>query len=306
MYVRYGRPGHRPSYVCSTLRSDYGLPLCQMTAAVEVEAWVAEQVLEALWPAVLEASMGSAAEVEERRRQAVRHREQRIERSRYEAERAARQYHACEPENRLVARTLERQWDEALQAVRQLEVELDRFTRAQPRLLGEAKREQIRRLAVEVPTLWHAPTITAADRRQVARLLIDRVVLTVATGDDRVAVRVEWAGGEVRERTIHRDVQGYKHQQDWPILSARLAELHGRGETPKEIAAALEGDGFRPPKRASRFTAGMVRRLLHDFGLRPRVPRSAAETDALSPGEGWLHELVGVLGLSPHTLQRWR
>jgi transposase-like protein len=157
-----------------------------------------------------------------------------------------------------------------------------------------------------VPTLWQASTTTAADRRQIARLLIDRVVLTVATGDDRVAARVEWAGGEVRERTIHRDVRGCKHQQNWPILSARLAELHGRGETPKEIAAALEGDGFRPPKRASRFTAGMVRRLLHDLGLRPRVPRSEAGTDALSPGESWLHELAGVLGLSPHTLHGWR
>jgi DNA invertase Pin-like site-specific DNA recombinase len=306
MYVRYGRPGRRPSYVCSTLRSDYGLPLCQATTAAEVEAWIAEQVLEALRPAVLEASLGAAAEVEERRRQVIRHWERRIERSRYEADRAARQYHACEPENRLVARALERGWDEALQAVQQLEAEFDRFTRTQPRPLGEAERERIRRLAVEVPSLWHASTTTAADRRQVARLLIDRVVLTVAAGDDRVAVRVEWAGGEVRERAIRRDVQGYKHQQAWPALSAQLAELHGRGETPEGIAAALETDGFRPPKRASRFTAGMVRRLLHDLGLRPRVPRCAAGTDALSPDECWLHELAGVLGLSPHTLHGWR
>lgn len=211
MYVRYGRRGRRPSYVCSTLRSDYGLPLCQATTASEVEAWVAEEVLEALRPAVLEASLGAAAEVEERRRQVGRHREQRIERARYEADRAARQYHACEPENRLVGRTLVRRWDQALRAVQQLEAEFDRFSRAQPRLLGKAEREQIRRLAVEVPTLWQASTTTAADRRQIARLLIDRVVFTVATGDDRVAVRAEWAGGEVRERTTHRDVQGYKH-----------------------------------------------------------------------------------------------
>ena len=278
MYVRYGRPGRRPSYVCSTLRSDCGLPLCQATTAAEVEAWVAEPVLEAWRPAVPEASLGAAAEVEERRRQVVRHWEKRIERSRYEADRAARQCHACEPENRLVARTPERWWDEAPRAVQQLEVEFDRFTRAQSRPLGEAEREQIRRLAVEVPAHWQASTTAAADRRQIARLLIDRVVLAVAAGDDRVAVRVEWAGGEVRERTICRDVQGYEHQQSWSILSARLAELHGRGETPEGIAAAPEGAGFRPPERASRFTAGMVRRLLHDLGLRPRVPRCSSGT----------------------------
>src|SRR4051812_10231104 len=209
MYVRYGRAGRRPSRRCSTLRSDYGLPLCQATTAAEVESWVAEQVLEALQPAVLEASLGAAAEVEEQRRQVTRNWEQRIERAQYEVDRAARQYHACEPENRLVARTLERRWDEALRAAQQLEAESDRFTRAQPRPLGEDDRERIRRLADEVPTLWRAATTTHADRRQVVRLLIDRVVLDVAPGDDRVAVRVEWAGGAVRERTICRAVQGY-------------------------------------------------------------------------------------------------
>jgi DNA invertase Pin-like site-specific DNA recombinase len=306
MYVRYGRTGRRPSYVCSTLRSDYGLPLCQSTTAAEVESWVAEQVLGALQPAVLDASLGAAAEVEEQRRQVTRNWEQRIERARYEADRAARQYHACEPENRLVARTLERRWDEALRAVQQLEAEFDRFSRAQPRPLGEADRERIRRLAGEVPTLWSAPTTTSADRRQVVRLLIDRVVLNVASGDDRVTVRVEWAGGAVRERAIHRAVQGYKNQQSWRRLSDRLTDLHGRGEAPKAIAGALDRDGFRPPRQASRFTAGMVRRLLHELGLRPRVPRRAASAEALSPGEWWLHDLARALGLSPHTLHGWR
>nr|WP_202974008.1 recombinase family protein [Fimbriiglobus ruber] len=111
MYVRYTRTG-RPSYVCSTLRSDYGLPLCQSTPAADIETWVAEQVLSALQPAALDASLTAAAAVEEQRRQLVRHWEQRIERARYEADRAGRQYHACEPENRLVARTLEQRWDE--------------------------------------------------------------------------------------------------------------------------------------------------------------------------------------------------
>ncbi|MBV8266408.1 MAG: recombinase zinc beta ribbon domain-containing protein [Planctomycetaceae bacterium] len=306
MYVRYGRTDRRPAYVCSTLRSDYGLPLCQSVTAAEVEAWVAEQVLEVLQPAVLEASLDAAAEVEQRRRQVIRHWEQRIERARYEADRAARQYQACEPENRLVARTLERRWEETLQAVHQLEAEFDRFTRTEPRPLGAVEREQIRRLAGEVPALWRASTTTPADRRQVVRLLVDRVELAADPGDDRVAVRVEWAGGAVRERTIHRAVQGYKNQQSWAGLLARLATLHGRGETPKAIAATLDRDGFRPPKRASRFTAGIVRRLLHELGLRPRVPRSPTAAAVLSSDEWWLHELARDLGLSPHTLHGWR
>jgi hypothetical protein len=156
-----------------------------------------------------------------------------------------------------------------------------------------------------VPALWRASTTTPADRRQVVRLLVDRVVLTVDPHDDRVAVRVEWAGGAARERTIHREVQGYKNQQSWSRLSARLSTLHGRGEAPKAIAAALDREGFRPPKRASRFTAGMVRRLLHELGLRARVPRSSS-TSILSADERWLHDLAGLLAVSPHTLHGWR
>lgn len=306
MYVRYGRTGQRAAYVCSWQRSDYGLPLCQSTSADTIEAWLAEQILAALRPAALAASLTAAAEVEQRRQQQARHWEQRLERARFEADRAGRQYRVCEPENRLVGRTLERSWDEALREVQRLEAEFERFTQTCPRLLGDADREQIRRLADEVPALWHAPSTTAADRRQIARLLLDRVVLTVDPEDDEVAVRVEWAGGAVRELTIRRAVRGYKNQRDWPQLSALLTTLHRSGQTPEEIAAALHQDGFRPPKRSSRFTAGMVRRLLDELGLRPRVPRCTSSGDMLEAGEQWLHELAGQLGVSPHTLHGWR
>ena len=139
MYVRYRRSGGCPTYVCSTLRSDYGLPLCQSASAIEVEAWVAQEVLGALQPAALDASLEAASRVDEQRRQVIRDWERRVERARYEADRAGRQYHACEPENRLVGRTLERRWDEALQAVRKVEEDFDRFLRAQPRAVGRGR-----------------------------------------------------------------------------------------------------------------------------------------------------------------------
>src|SRR4051794_13988804 len=82
--------------------------------------------------------------------------------------------------------------------------------------------------------------------------------------------------------------------------------MHGRGERRGAIAAALDRAGSRPPKRASRFTAGMVRRLLHELGLRPRVPRSPVLAGVLSPDERWLHDLARDLVLSPHTLHGWR
>jgi DNA invertase Pin-like site-specific DNA recombinase len=305
MYVRYRRNGGCPTYVCSTLRSDYGLPLCQSVSAVSIEAWVAQEVLGALQPAALDASLEAASRVDEQRRQVIRDWERRVERARYDADRAGRQYQACEPENRLVGRTLERSWDEALQALRKVEEDFARFLGAEPRLLSEDDRERIRRLAAEVPTLWHAPTTTHADRRLMVRLLIDRVVLTIDSGGDHIGVRIEWAGGAVREQTLPREVFGYKQQQQWKVLSGRLAVLHGLGEAPKVIATILDREGFRPPKRAPRFTDGIVRRLLHELGLRPRVPRQTA-AGVLSSGEMWLHELAQTLSVSPHTLHGWR
>jgi DNA invertase Pin-like site-specific DNA recombinase len=306
MYVRYASPGRRPGYVCSSQHSDYALPLCQSVSAASAETFVSDQILAALRPAALAASLTASAEVEARRREQTRLWEQRLERARYEAERAERQYRACEPENPLVARTLERSWDEKLREVQQLEAGLERFTQACPRLLDEADRERVRRLAEEVPALWQAPSTTAADRRQIARLLLERVVLTVEPGDDRVAVRLEWAGGAVREESVRRAVRGYKDRRDWPSLSARLAALHQAGRTPEEIATALHQEGFAPPKRASGFTAAMVRRLLSELGLRPRVPRCNSSSDRLEADEQWLHELAGVLDVSPHTLHGWR
>src|SRR5436305_15079685 len=90
MYVRYRRSGGCPTYVCSTLRSDYGLPLCQSVSAREVEAWVAREALEALQPAALEASLEVAARVDEQRHQVINDWERRVERARYEADRAGR------------------------------------------------------------------------------------------------------------------------------------------------------------------------------------------------------------------------
>ena len=268
------RTGRRPSYVCSMLRSDYGLPLCQSVTAAEVESWVAEQVLEVIQPAALEASLDAAADGRAAtaaggpalgaadRAGAVRGGPGRPA---VPGVRAREPAGGPDPGAALGGGAAG--GPAVGGGLRPTTPGRSRGSWAKPTVSGSAG------WPGKSPRCGRRPTTTPADRRQVVRLLVERVVLTVDPGDDRVAVRVEWAGGAVRERVIPRAVRGYKDQQLWPRLSERLAALHGRGETPEAIAAALDRDGFRPPKRASRFTAGMVRRLLHELGLRPRVPR---------------------------------
>ena len=122
-------------------------------------------ILQAVGPAALAASLRACEDVDRQRTQFLRLRRQAVERAQYEAERAARQFHIVEPENRLVARTLEEQWEAALRAVRDAQAEYEHAERSQPRRLTEADRDRIRSLASDVPALWQAATTTAADRK---------------------------------------------------------------------------------------------------------------------------------------------
>jgi hypothetical protein len=187
--VRYKRSG-RPSYGGTPLPSDYGLPAGPSASAAEIEGG-AEQVVAALPPAAREARWRAAEAVEEHRRRSIRPWQQRIERAKYEAQRAARQEHAGEPENRPVARTRERRRDELPREAASPAAEFDRFPRVPPRPLGDADRPRVRPLAEPVPTLGHAATTTPAARRRIARRRIARVVVTVAPVGEHVVVRID-------------------------------------------------------------------------------------------------------------------
>ena len=113
----------------------------------------------------------------------------------YEAERAARQYQAVEPENRLVARELERRWEESLKAQRQLEEEYERWLRTAPGRFSTADEEVIRALAADLPGVWQAATTTPAERQRIARLLLERVTVTVDKTSERVEMELHWTGG---------------------------------------------------------------------------------------------------------------
>jgi hypothetical protein len=141
--------------------------------------------LQALHPSAIEVSLQLAEDVELERAQHHRQWALRLEQARYEVERAERQYNAVEPENRLVARTLEQRWEAALAAEAALRDEHARFVARAPAHLTPAEQAAIRDLAADVPDLWHAPTTTAAERKEIARLLLDRVEVTVIDNSEQ-------------------------------------------------------------------------------------------------------------------------
>jgi hypothetical protein len=303
MLVRYSGSKIRHSYNCTRGAADYGDPLCQSLSGPVLDDLLAGRILAAVEPAALEASLAAVAEVERERAELTRHWHLRRERAQYEAERAARQYQACAPENRLVARELERRWEEALKHQRQLEDEFARWQRTAPGRLTPDDEAAIRALAADLPAVWQAASTTPAERQRIAGLLIERVSVTVDKASERVDVEVHWAGGLVEPHTLSRPVKRYDLQADSARLVERLRAWGGERLSAAEMAARLNAEGFRPPKRAERFSAAMVRRLLWHLGLDRREPHgslSGLGRDAYRPGG-----LARRLGIARETVRRW-
>jgi DNA invertase Pin-like site-specific DNA recombinase/DNA-binding MarR family transcriptional regulator len=306
MTVGYHRgPGGRlrPVYVCAREKTDHGGGQCQQLTGSCVDAYVTGLMLDALAPAALEVSLAAAGQAEARRAQVDQIWRQRLERADFAADRARRQYQLTEPENRLVARQLEKEWEAALAERQRLGEEYDRFTATRPRALTPAERGQIRALATDIPAIWHAPTTTDADRKQLIRHLIERVQVTVAGTSEKAEVQVVWAGGHRITAQITRPVASLTQLSYYPQLAQRARELAGAGLTHTQIAAQLTTEGFRPPKRCEAFTAAAVSDLLRAAGA--QQPRSPARRPALAEHEWWLRDLAGHLGMSHITLDSW-
>lgn len=306
LLVNYHNNGHGLRYTCSRAMLTYGDPECQSLEGERVDAFVAQQVLAALSPAALELHLAAAQDVETQRRLLHQQWQQRVERAGYAVERAQRQYQRVEPENRLVARSLEQSWEEALREQRQVQEEYAKFCRVQPARLSAAEQEQVRALAGDIPALWQAETTTAADRQRLVRMLIERVEIEVQGQSEQVDIAIHWKGDCVTRHRLLRGVQRYEQLADYPRLQARLSELRGAGKSMAEIAGCLNAEGFHPPRRVACFTGGMVAGLLARQGTRGTQQRGLEVARLLRPGEWLLADLACHLGMPQTTLHRWR
>lgn len=300
----YHNNGSTLRYECNRMAIEYGEARCQSLVGNVLDELVAEQVLRALEPAALEISLKVAEDVEAERAQLHHHWQQRLERARYQVERAARQYQAVESEHRLVARTLERQWEEALATEVALKADYDRFLAEQPAVLSAEERAAIRRLANDIPALWRAATTTAADRQAIIRQLVERVIVTVRGSSEQVDVQIHWVGGHGTPAILIRPVARLDQLSYYPQLMARVAALHAEGYQGTAIANLLNAEGWHPPKRGETFNGAMVQSLLARLGLRSQRRTPAIEVSR-EADEWTLAELSHQLDKPQPTLYRW-
>jgi DNA invertase Pin-like site-specific DNA recombinase len=305
MMAFYNNDGHTARYACTSQHVSYAEPFCQSLKAAPVDGQVTSLILAALEPAALEASLAVAADLQTERAALEQQWRQRLERAQYQVDQARRRYASTEPENRLVARTLERDWEAALAEQVRLTAEHERFRRERPQSPNPAELAAIRQLTTDLPALWRAPTTTNEERQTIVRLLLERVLLTVVDNSEQVRLECHWHGGSRTTHMLVRPVARMKALSTYAALLARATDLHRAGNGFASIAAILNQETWRPPKRRDTFNAPMVRRLLTTAGViepNPRGPRALPERQA---DEWTIRELAAELGLPQPTLYNW-
>lgn len=300
MQASYPKTG-RGHYLCVRHQRQPNTTPCGGVAAAAVDDLVAAQVLAALQPAALELSLQAAEAIQQDRARLDRCRRHELERAGYEAERWERQYQAVEPENRLVARTLERRWEEALRHQQQVQEEYDRWRRAQPPQLRAAERRCIQSLAEDIPALWQAAATTMAERKEIVRCLIERVEVQVRPDSEQTDVTIVWQGGWTSRHEVARPVLRYEQLHDYEHLRERLVQLRREGLNATTMAARLNAEGFTPPHRRGPYTKAVVHQLLTRHGLREVQPDAAK----LAKHEWRVVDLAAVVGLRPAKLRQW-
>ena len=258
--VYQGTDGRYWSYVCRPWREAGDNRECQRVPGVGVDQSVAQAVLAALSPAEIELSLQVLDEVAQQAEAVRRQWERRLERARYEADLARRRYQHVEPEYRLVARTLEREWEEALAALAQVEQAYAAAQREKPLTLSEAEREQLLALACDLPALWEAETTTPAERKEVLRLLVADVTLT--RQDTNIRVQLRWVTNEVDTWIVPLPQRGARTD---PAVLDQIRAL-APSCTDAEIAAHLNQAGHRTA-RGQPFTRGRVCSLRHSHQI---------------------------------------
>jgi DNA invertase Pin-like site-specific DNA recombinase len=297
----HAEKGKKPHYWCDThLHEDREQP-CFGLKAPPVDELVAQQVLRALEPAAVDLSLQAATDIQRERERLHQHWRQRLERAQYTSQRAERQYQSVEPEDRLVARTLEQRWEESLRQERHLREEYDRFLAETPASLSEADAKRIREASQNISALWHAADTTPQDRKAIVRCLVERVVVHVEQCSECVDVRIHWHGGFTSQHQIVRPVGRYTQLRDYDLLMSRIRTLHQEGKTVPAIADQLNREGFVPPRRRGAFSVDLVAPILQQLGLVGEL----RQDKLLGPDEWWIRDLAAHLKLPARKVHYW-
>jgi len=296
MTVRYHtrRGVEVPDYQCQNRCIQDGTARCQAVPGAVVDHALATLLLDTLTPHALEVALTVQAELDTRAAEADALRRQAVERARHRADLARRRYLAVDPDNRLVADSLEADWNDALRALQAAREDYERASTAAAAALTSQIKDQIHSLATDFPALWNNPRTPQRDRKRMVRLLVDDVTLHKT---DRIHLHVRLRGGQTRSLAVAIPPTSWQARQTRPdTVKAldRLLDTH----TDAEVAEALNAEGHRSGENKP-FTAGIVIHVRHKYHLPSHADRLRAQ------GLLTTTELAQHLGVHPSTVKSW-
>jgi DNA invertase Pin-like site-specific DNA recombinase len=297
MTVRYHqrRSGIVPDYLCQREGIEYAEPICQQLSGGSVDDAIGALVVERLTPAAIDLAIAVEEELQSRWREADALRRQQVERSRYEAELAQRRYLQVDPANRLVAATLEAEWNAKLRELQEATASYEEQSRQQRLRVEEQARAEIQALVTDFPRLWKDDRTSDQDRKRMLRLLIEDVTLSRRDG---VLVQVRFKGGACHTLTLPRPLHAGEMRQTDPEVVWRIDELLDT-LTPNQAAQVLNREGFKSGTDLL-FTGKMVRWIRRTYRLKPRQARLRES------GLKTIEEIADELGVARVTVREWR
>ena len=296
MTVRYHtrREGVVPDYQCITGRMHHRRPLCQVISGASIDRAVGERLVAAMTPMAITLTLAVRAELQARIDEADELRNQQVQRSQHQATLARRRYMQVDPDNRLVATTLEADWNEKLRDLARARDEAERRRAADRATLDEATEARIRALASDFPTVWKDPATSHRDRKRMARLLIEDVTLLKA---EQLHVHVRFKGGATESLALPSPRSAWRKRLTHPDVVARAGQLLEHHDV-DEVAERLNAEGLCTG--AGRlFDADAVRWIRYSHGLKTPKERQR------DSGKLTIPEMAALLGMKEGTVRDW-
>ncbi len=300
LMIHYRGRNSTPGYHCAGKdivdgRGQY----CLTIGGLAIEQAVANAFLEAVTPAAVEATALSVQQLQSNHDAALSQWRLEVERARYEAERAERRYRTVEPENRLVARGLETEWEKRLRDLAAAEMELRRREQQRPKTLDAEQLKHIQMLGSDIRQVWEAATTTDRDRKELLRTLLEEVSLNLKRAEGHAHLTLRWRGGAITTLDVpvpRFKPMGPRTDEDTISLLRRLAVLY-----PDEVIAGILNRQGRKTATGERFTANQVGSLRRYRGI-PRFQSPATPPD----GElVTIRKAAQILGMNTSSVHRW-
>jgi hypothetical protein len=297
MTLRYHQRGGQltPDYVCAKTAVEKAEPVCQSIPGGGVDEAVGKLLVESVTPLALEVALKVQEELQMRLDEAERLRQQHVQRAQYEADQARVRYMRVDPNNRLVADTLETQWNDKLRWLAQAKEECEKRRRLEAQRLTDEQKAQVLALASDFPKMWNDSKTPDRDRKRMARLLLEDVTLR---REQEVIVQVRFKGGATRELRLPLPKPAWALRRTNSEIVAAIDHLLGE-HTPLEIARLLNQREWRSGWGCT-FTQRMVIRLAKDYHLPTRDTRLRAR-GLLTP-----QEIGELIDSKPGLVDYWR